>query len=180
MKDIFPAKNTVDKLGDEIQYSQKLINVIEKNEQIASYPKVKEKLNLLHETLEDDIEQLQISSDADAKIGHKTADSSFFGYKTHIAMSQERIITAATITTGEKNDGKELREDLLKHKEWILDMMNRYEKITISNIDEMIEKEVGIKFLTVLEHAGVFKRDKAGQTAFDNFIISLGVRNMSM
>ena len=109
MKNIFPAKNSVDKLEDEIQYCQNLINVIEKNEQIASYPKVKEKLNLLHETLEDDIEHLQISADADARVGHKTADSSFFGYKTHIAMSEERIITAATITTGEKNDGKELK-----------------------------------------------------------------------
>lgn len=73
------------------------------------------------------------------------------------------------------DDSKELSEDLLKHKEWILDMMNRYEKITISNIDEIIDKEVGIKFLTVLEHAGVFKRDEEGQTAFDKFIISLGV-----
>lgn len=74
MKDIFPTKNTVDTLEDEIKYCQKLINVIEKNEQIASYTKVKEKLNLLNETLEDDIEHLQISSDADAKIRHKTAD----------------------------------------------------------------------------------------------------------
>src|SRR5665254_17168 len=32
----------------------------------------------------------------------------FFGYKTHLAMSEERIITAATITTGEKADGKQL------------------------------------------------------------------------
>jgi hypothetical protein len=31
-----------------------------------------------------------------------------FLVKTHIAMSEERIITAATITTGEKNDGKQL------------------------------------------------------------------------
>jgi len=49
-----------------------------------------------------------MSEDKDANVGHKTADSSFFGYKTHIAMSEERIITAATVTTGEKNDGKEL------------------------------------------------------------------------
>jgi hypothetical protein len=41
-------------------------------------------------------------------VGHKTADSSFFGYKTHIAMTEERIITAAVITTGEKSDGKQL------------------------------------------------------------------------
>jgi hypothetical protein len=46
--------------------------------------------------------------DTDVRIRHKTADSSFFGYKTHIAMTEERIITATTITTGEKNDGKQL------------------------------------------------------------------------
>jgi hypothetical protein len=54
-------------------------------------------------------EQLQVSNDPDARVGHKTADSSFFGYKTHLALSEERIITAAVITTGEKNDGKQLQ-----------------------------------------------------------------------
>ncbi len=46
-----------------------------------------EQLNLLKEAVADDIEHLQIYEDKDAKVGHKTADSSFFGYKTHIAMS---------------------------------------------------------------------------------------------
>ena len=41
-------------------------------------------------------------------MGHKTADTSFFVYKTHIVMTPERIITAANITSGEKQDGKEL------------------------------------------------------------------------
>ena len=50
-----------------------------------------------------------ISNDPDARVGHKSADSSFFGYKTHIAMTEERIITAAIVTTGEKNDGKQLQ-----------------------------------------------------------------------
>lgn len=108
MKEKFPAKVTTDVLEDEIEYCQKLIDVIEEEDTICEYPKVKEKLNLLKETLDDDIEYLQISQDKDAKIGHKTVDTSFLGYKTHIAMSEERIITAATITTGEKNDGKEL------------------------------------------------------------------------
>ena len=53
---------------------------------------------------------LSYSADPDARVGHKTADSSFFGYKTHIAMSDERIITAAVVTTGEKSDGKYLQE----------------------------------------------------------------------
>ena len=52
--------------------------------------------------------ELEYSKDQDAKVGHKTADTSFFGYKTHIAITPERIITAATITSGEKHDGKEL------------------------------------------------------------------------
>ena len=100
-------------MEDEIDYCQKLVDVIEKEETLIQYPKVKEQLNLLKETVSDDIEHLQSSEDKDAKVGHKTADSSFFGYKTHLAMSEERIITAATVTTGEKNDGKQL-ETLIK------------------------------------------------------------------
>ncbi len=114
MKEKFPSKTTTNVLEDEIEYCEKLINVIESEDTINNYPKVKEKLNLLKETLNDDIEHLQLSEDSDARIGHKTADSSFFGYKTHIAMTEERIITAATITTGEKNDGKQLENLITK------------------------------------------------------------------
>lgn len=113
MKRKFPSKTTSDVLEDEIKYCQDLIDVIKKEEVLVQYPKVKEQLNLLKETVADDVEQLHISEDKDAKVGHKSADSAFFGYKTHLAMSEERIITAATITTGEKNDGKQL-ETLIK------------------------------------------------------------------
>ncbi len=112
----FPAKNTIDTLEDEIVYCQKLIHVIETQTRMAQLPKIMEPLNLLKETVEDDVEQLRISEDQDARVGHKSADSSFFGYKTHIAMSEERIITAATVTTGEKSDGKQLRTLIEKSK----------------------------------------------------------------
>jgi hypothetical protein len=71
-------------------------------------PAVKEKLNLLKETVADTQENYTLSKDMDAKTGHKSADSSFFGYKTHLAMTEERIITAAVVTSGEKGDGPEL------------------------------------------------------------------------
>ena len=116
MRSKFPAKVNNGLLEDEIKYCQKLITVIQENEVISSYPSVKEKINLLNELVEDDIEQLNISSDLDAKVGHKTADTSFFGYKTHIAMTEERIITAATITSGEKHDGKQLQPLIAKSK----------------------------------------------------------------
>lgn len=108
MKEKFPKKPQADTIEAEIDYTQRLVEVIEKEPVLKEYPKVKEPLNLLKETVEDDIEFLQDSKDPDARVGHKSADSSFFGYKTHLAMSEERIITAATVTTGEKNDGKQL------------------------------------------------------------------------
>ena len=47
----FPTKNTVDTLEKEIEYCTDLIKVIEKNEIITTYPKVKEKLNILKEII---------------------------------------------------------------------------------------------------------------------------------
>jgi IS5 family transposase len=116
LKAKFPAKNTNDVLEDEIAYCEKLIAVVEAEGGVCELPKIKEPLNLLKETVADDLEQLQISEDQDAKLGHKSADSSFFGYKTHIAMTEERIITAAVVTTGEKNDGKQLQTLIEKSK----------------------------------------------------------------
>jgi Transposase domain (DUF772)/Transposase DDE domain len=116
LKTKLPAKNTNDVLEDEIAYCQKLIAVLEAEGGICELPKIKEPLNLLKETVEDDLEQLRISEDRDARVGHKSADSSFFGYKTHIAMTEERIITAAVVTTGEKNDGKQLQTLIEKSK----------------------------------------------------------------
>lgn len=62
----------------------------------------------MKETVEDTQDNFIFSTDKDAKTGHKSADSSFFSYKTHIAMTEERIITAAVVTSGEKGDGPEL------------------------------------------------------------------------
>ena len=108
MKEKFPEKNTEDSLEKELDYCLKLMDIIEADEILMSYPKISEKINLLKESVADDLEHLQTSLDTDARTGHKTSDTSFFGYKTHIAMTEERIITAAVITSGEKTDGKEL------------------------------------------------------------------------
>ena len=65
---------------------------------------------MLKEVLADIEDHYVTSRDEDARIGHKSQDDSFFGYKTHIAMSDERIITTATVTSGEKGDGPQLPE----------------------------------------------------------------------
>lgn len=107
-KDRMPEKNNSDELEKELTYCKELENLIEKEPTLSSIPAVKEKLNLLKETIEDTQENFTLSKDTDAKTGHKSADSSFFGYKTHLAMTEERIITAAVVTSGEKGDGPEL------------------------------------------------------------------------
>lgn len=68
----------------------------------------------------------------------------------------------------------ESKEDVIKHKEWIIDILSRYETIDTNNVENIIKEEVGIKFLHVLEDAGVFKRGERGQEAFEKFIVSLG------
>lgn len=103
-----PDQNESNDLDQELTYCRELQRVLDQDQSISEIPAVKEKLNLLKETIDDTKEYYLLSKDDEARLGYKSVDSSFFGYKTHLAMSEERIITAAVVTTGEKGDGPEL------------------------------------------------------------------------
>lgn len=107
-KEHLPDKNESGDLDQELAYCRELQRVLDQDKSISEIPAVKEKLNLLKETIEDTKEYYLLSRDDQARLGHKSVDSSFFGYKTHLAMTEERLITAAVVTTGEKGDGPEL------------------------------------------------------------------------
>ena len=109
MHDKMPKKKEASGLlEDQIEYTKELLKLLKEDGRFTTLSGIKEQIDYLEETMNDTEIELEYSKDQDAKVGHKTADTSFFGYKTHIAMTPERIITAATITTGEKHDGKEL------------------------------------------------------------------------
>lgn len=108
IKDTLPKKNEDDDLVKELDYTKELLDIVSGNADIAEVPAVKQRVNMLKETLEDIEDHYTTSKDEDARVGHKSQESSFFGYKTHIAMSDERIITAAVVTSGEKGDGPQL------------------------------------------------------------------------
>lgn len=108
IKEVLPPKNEDDILEHELAYTHSLVDIIKDHETLVCIPKIQEKLNLLKETLEDIADHYTLSQDPDARIGHKSKEDSFFGYKTHIGMTEERIITAAIITSGEKGDGPQL------------------------------------------------------------------------
>lgn len=111
MHDKMPKKReSTGLLEDQIEYTKELLDLVKEDARFTTVPVINEKINMLEETMNDTEYEIEYSRDKDAKVGHKTADTSFFGYKTHIAMTPERIITAATITTGEKHDGKELKK----------------------------------------------------------------------
>ena len=107
-KDGMPEKYEGKDLEKEVAYIETLVEHVSKLP-VAMFAAVSEKLNLLKEKLEDVKDHYDVSKDGDARRGHKTQDSSFFGYKTHIAINQERIITAARATSGEKDDGSQMQ-----------------------------------------------------------------------
>ena len=54
------------------------------------------------------IREIRSKDDKDARFGHKTATSTFYGYKNHIAMTEERLIAGINVTHGGSPDGSEL------------------------------------------------------------------------
>ena len=116
IKDHLPEKVMDGELEDVINYCKALTDTVKEIPKVLSLPKIKQSLNYLEEAMRDDLEALYFSEDKDARIGHKSANSKFFGYKSHLAMTEERIITGAVVTTGEANDGKELQTLIEKSK----------------------------------------------------------------
>ncbi len=85
-------------------------------------------------------------------------------------LKEEMAQLKAAILSGADLSADEL---LAKHADWVEKFASKYEKIDASNIDGIIEKEIGLVFMEVLEDAGVFKRTPEGQAAFDRFIESI-------
>ncbi len=72
-------------------------------------------------------------------------------------------------------NGKNLRESekTSLHADWVEQFTGNYANITADNVMDILKAEVGKVFATVLEHAGVFKRDENGFAAFMRFIESV-------
>ena len=70
--------------------------------------------------------------------------------------------------------GEDLRADetLAKHADWTEELKARY-TFTEENAEEILRREVGVVFATVLEHAGVYKCTPEGREAFLRFVQSV-------
>ncbi len=115
----FPDKPSVEAdLTQEIEYTYRLLSSIREGVEECNNAEIKELYNRIKELLVSDrIRQIRSKDDEDARFGHKTPTSTFFGYKTHIAMSEDRIITGIEVTDGSKPDGVQLPALLEKSKQ---------------------------------------------------------------
>ena len=84
---------------------------------------------------------------------------------TELAQLREAILT-----------GRDIRADetLGKHADWLDELKTRH-RFTPENTEQILRQEVGAVFEQVLEDAGVFKRNEAGQRAFLRFLGTLGM-----
>jgi len=64
-------------------------------------------------------------------------------------------------------------EKTASHKEWAEQIIKAYPQLNSENADAVIKQEIGKVFVNVLEHAGVYKRDKEGMEAFDRFMMQI-------
>lgn len=115
----FPDKPPVEaELSEEIAYTYQLLEAIRDGVEASSNQDIKDLYNRIKELLDSDrIRQIRSKDDEDARFGHKTSTTTFFGYKTHIAMSEDRIITGLEVTDGSKPDGAQLPILLEKSKQ---------------------------------------------------------------
>ena len=83
-------------------------------------------------------------------------------------LKEELAAVADALASGADLRASDLTE---KHADWAEGFKSRY-AITAENALEIVQKETGLVFAQVLEHAGVYKRTEEGKAAFLRFLNS--------
>ena len=85
-------------------------------------------------------------------------------------LKEEMNILADQMVHADYEDRITSEESIAKHLNWAKTIKNKYAEITESNVQSILQKEIGHVFETILHHAGVFKRNTTGQVAFQRFV----------
>ena len=106
----FPEKPSLEAgLDEEIAYTKELLQVLDEGIESCVNQKIQKISKKMKELLENEqIREIRSKDDKDARFGHKTASSTFYGYKNHLAMTEERLIAGISVTNGGTPDGQEL------------------------------------------------------------------------
>ena len=84
----------------------------------------------------------------------------------------------AEILAGQRpNTSREAGDTLAVHADWIDELIAKYgTHMKPQDANKAVKAEIGTVFSHVLENAGVFKQDAAGQAAFVRFMQSVGFK----
>ena len=106
----FPEKPSIEaSLEEEITYTKELLLALQEGIASCENKKIQNMYEKINELLEEEqIRTIRSKDDKDARFGHKTARSTFYGYKNHIAMTENRLIAGISVTHGGAPDGLEL------------------------------------------------------------------------
>lgn len=133
---------TSNSLQDQIDYTKELLDLLTEDGIFENIPPIKEQINYLQETMEDI--ELKYSKD------QKTKDEC----QTLIAISKEKIITAATMTSGKNLSEKELTTLIEKSQNnGIEAIIEDFEYKNIENKNTNTSEKIGI---TIQEAATIF------------------------
>lgn len=93
-----------------------------------------------------------------------------------LAVLPSRLKTELNVLADYLVEGKDVRENetIARHGDWAEDITGKYDRITRENVEEILQKEVGMVFLRVLEDAGVYKCSEEGRKGFRRFLENAG------
>lgn len=146
--------------GKELAYTKRLLEVIEKEDKEKwtaqtqkNYRKLKRHMDMIAESETSMPKKgewegkppVQSQVDPDAKTGYKSENNSFFGFKSHLAMTGDRIVTGISVTSGEANDCKYLKE-LVEQSETngieVKEVLGDAAYGTKENTDYLVQKKI--------------------------------------
>lgn len=88
-------------------------------------------------------------------------------------LKEEMALLVDCLVLDEYVDEIQKHSSIVKHLEWAINLKNKYPDMTKEKAINILQEEIGMIFETILEHAGVFKRNNEGQGAFWRFIEKL-------
>ena len=152
---VFPDKPIMTaELDEEISYTRKLIEAVRTGVTKSYNKKAKELFSKIEKMLKDEkIREMQSACDEEARTGHKSADDRFFGFKNHIAMTEERLITGLKITDGSVHDGKHLSDLVEQSREngiAVTEVIGDTAYCTKDNLEAASDKEAGFDLVSKL------------------------------
>ena len=92
-----------------------------------------------------------------------------------LAVLPSRLVEELEAVADALVNGKDMEADekTKAHAAWANEVKAAHPEMNKDNVEEILREEVGKVFVTVLEHAGVYKRTEQGMKAFDKFIAQL-------